>query len=71
METQNNPIESISKKNADELRDLAKENGYDSIRFFIAPDKSNPSLDGTIQDVRAYFLAKKNGNKGIKEIFSV
>ncbi|WP_018345019.1 hypothetical protein [Cytophaga aurantiaca] len=50
---------SISKQYAEELEKLASEDGCDSIRFFIAPDK-NVSVESVIEDARAFFMAIKN-----------
>jgi DNA gyrase/topoisomerase IV subunit A len=47
-----NKSETISQRNAKELEELAKKLKYDRIRFFIAPDKEDVSLESIIDDAR-------------------
>lgn len=60
--------ESVSKKFAKELEELAKKDGYDSVRFFIAPDK-NVSAESVIEDVRAFFLSTEKDKAEPKYTF--
>ena len=73
MEATNNinPLKDnlASEKFAKELNELATKSGYDSIRFFISPDKK-VSAESVIEDVRAFFIADKTG-EGIEELFKV
>lgn len=49
-----------------DLQELAKDATYDSIRFFIAPDK-NVSTESVLEDAKAFFEARKTG-KGIVHV---
>lgn len=51
-----------SEKNAKELVELAKNNGYKSIRFFVAPDK-NVSSESVIEDAKSFFEKLGNNSK--------
>jgi hypothetical protein len=51
-----------------ELKKLAIENGYDSIRISLAPDK-NISVEGVMEDMIALFKDIKTG-EGITTIFT-
>lgn len=61
-------IPNISHTNSIDLKRLAQESGYDSIRFFIAPDR-HISKDSVISEMVAFFNAKKSG-KGITHKFT-
>lgn len=59
--------ERFSDKIAKDLEELAVNEGYDSIRFFIAPDKT-VSPESVIEDARAFFLAEKE-NKEVESLY--
>lgn len=65
-----NPLrkDMVSEKFAQELKELATNSGYDSIRFFISPDKK-VSPQSIIEDVRAFFIADKT-NEGMEMVYS-
>lgn len=58
-----------SEKNAKELTELAEQNGYSSVRFFIAPDQ-NVSPELAIEDAKAFFADIAKG-QGVEEVFRV